>query len=374
MERVMASKFKRPHGTTANPNWASASKPTDLIPTTDDPHGRGARMVKLCGAYTITQGALHGQRFGDIMLPWQRDLIRYTFGHTDPSGHRVVQRVGLIIGKGSGKSILLAALALGVVKDSHQRNVNQRGLVLIVAAGLASAGVVFQAIHASVLSDEHLNGEFKSYTARRALVHGPTGIEIRVVPPDLCAAVGLRPVLLLIDEVHQAAVDSKDFSTVIDQLRRGMGNAGAEALEIAVTTAPAERSVGFYADWSRSMRAIRDGKAKDDSTLPVLYVWPTAREDLDLEDETQWWRGMPSLIMEAGEPGTMDASMLRKELAQAQQDEGGKSLELLLSQRMGIEPEERRTSQKAGLAGMWAGAPTAPPWPKVADRMAISPS
>jgi phage terminase large subunit-like protein len=364
--------YARPHGTTANPNWQFAEGPTDLIPTTSDPTKRGERMVRMVGQTLITQGEHAGKRFAEVMMPWQADLVRYTFGQTDAKGNREVARVGLLIAKGQGKTVLAAAIALAFVVDSHQRGVNKRGLVLIVAAGIASAGIAFQAIHESVLADEHLREEFKSFTARRALRHVASGIEIRVIPPDLGAAVGLRPVLLLLDEIHQAAVDSKDFSTVIDQARRGGANAGVEFLEIGVTTAPAEKSVGFYSEWVAHMKAVRDGKLQDPSTLPVLYQWPVERTELDLGDDTQWWRGCPSLKYSDGDKGTMDATMLRKELLQAQQDQVGKSLELLLSQRMGIEPEQRKTNSKSGLVAMWDQCATLHGRPQNLAKLAIA--
>ena len=97
----MSDDFKRPHGTTANPDWANATCPTDFVPTTDDKHGRGKRMVQMVGAFKLTQGQYAGRRLGDgVLLPWQTDLVRYIFGETDSKGNRKIRRVGLIIGKG----------------------------------------------------------------------------------------------------------------------------------------------------------------------------------------------------------------------------------------------------------------------------------
>jgi phage terminase large subunit-like protein len=501
MRKTKAAKAKvpdrRPWKTTANPNWAYAENPVDLIPATDDPHGRGELMVRLVGSAIITQGPAAGQRFSEVMLPWQRELVRYIFGETDKHGRRIVQRVGLLLGKGplaldtpiatptgwttmgaltvgdqvfaqdgtptrvtnvsdvftgrdcyritfsdgtsivadaehrwpvkqrrvgadfgddavatntaeifkgyqenilfivgpnsihsivnvelvesvptkcitieheshvflageglvptcnSGKTSFAAAIAQAVIMDSYFRKTNARGLVVILAANIPSAGIAFQALQESIASDAELVPQFRTYTARRAIRHLPTAIECRVISPELQNSVGLRPILTIADEIHVAAEANKDFSAVIDQLRRGSANWGSEALEIGITTAPADRSVGFYAEWSNEMRAVRDGKREDNTTLPVLYTWPTQREDISIDDRNQWWRGMPSLRMKEGDKGTMDAEMLLRELRQAQQDEGGRSLELLLSQRMNIEPAERKVTTKTGMKDNW---------------------
>jgi len=358
-------KYRRPHGTTANPQWPWISAAEELIPSTDDTHGRGERMLRLTQAFMLTQGPYAGRRLGEAILPWQVDATRYIFGQTDENGDRIVRRVGMLLGKGSSKTTLLAAWALAFVIDSVQRNTNRRGLVAIVAAGLASANIAFQAIAEAIAADEHLAGQFKSYTARRALKHMASGIEIRVLPPTLDAAVGLRPTFLAIDEIHVAAEENKDFSTVIDQLRRGGANWGPEYLEIGVTTAPVARSVGFFSEWLGQMQAVRDGKTADPTTLPILFQWPMSRDDISPDDHTQWFRGMPSLITTPGGRGTMDAGQMQRELEEAQREGGaGQSLELLLSQRLGILPAERKFSTKVSLADLWGQAPRITALPK----------
>jgi phage terminase large subunit-like protein len=187
MRKPKAAKKKvpdrRPWKTTANPEWAYAENPVDLIPATDDPHGRGAMMVRLVGSAIITQGPAAGQRFSEVMLPWQEELVRYIFGETDKHGRRIVQRVGLLLGKGSGKTSFAAAIAQAVIMDSYFRKTNARGLVVILAANIPSAGIAFQSLQESIASDAELVPQFRTYTARRAIRHLPTGIECRVISP-----------------------------------------------------------------------------------------------------------------------------------------------------------------------------------------------
>ena len=81
----------RPHGTTANPNWAHATCPLDLVPTTDDPQGEGAEMVRLVGNVVVTQGEYAGERMADVMMDWQEALLLYLFGQMI-AGRRQVRK------------------------------------------------------------------------------------------------------------------------------------------------------------------------------------------------------------------------------------------------------------------------------------------
>lgn len=348
--------YVRPHATTANPAWAWANCAADLVPTTDDPLGEGARMWRLCGNFIITQGPLAGRRLEEVPTSWQGPAVRYIFGQRDAAGAKEVRRVLLKLGKGSGKSATAAAIALAVIMASAIRRTHMRALVVVVAADVASANIVFQHAFEAINADPELNTQFLSHVQSRTVTHVASGISMRVLAPELRAAVGLRPLLTIVDELHLAALLAPDFGRVLDQLRKGSANWGADALEIDITTAPPERASGAYRETLGYARRVRDGKVVDRTFLPLLFEWPVRqRPDLNLHDPAQWWRGMPSLGY------TMDASELERELVEAVNASEGESLSLLLSQRMGIEPDDR-----AELAGGETVLRTR--WPDVATR------
>jgi phage terminase large subunit-like protein len=323
--------------TTSNPEWFNATSPLDLIPEPVDPEGRGEEMLRLVRAFMVTQGPYAGRRFGECILPWQERLVRKVFGDD-------IAEVSLKVGKGSGKTVLCAAIATAFVMDSARRGINTRAQVAVVAANIKSADILAAHIREGISADDHLRHEFRTYVARREIQHIASGITITVLPPQLSAAVGLRPALLLVDEIHIAALESREFSAVVDQLRRG-GQNWPGFLQIGISTAPPERAEGYYTEWLRRARAIRDGKMTNPRHLAVLFEFPIReREDLDPFDRSQWWRGMPSLITEPGGQGTMTADALQAELDEAASDmevNGPETLRKLLSQRLGIEAEDR---------------------------------
>jgi phage terminase large subunit-like protein len=295
-------------------------------------------MVELCGQFLLTQGPLAGKRFKEAMLPWQRKLIKKAWGDGCTT-------IGLKIGKGSGKTTLASAIALASVIDWSTRGVNTRNAVIIVSATVEAARIAFEHIVEGVRADPYLAAKFKSNISRKEITHISSGITIRVISPQLESAVGLRPGLLLADEIHQAAIASREFGKVVDQLRRGGGNA-EEFRFISLTTAASSRPEGYFRDWLAKMRAIRDGELTDPTVLPILFEFPPTelRPDLDVTNPDEWWRGMPSLRTKDNPLGTMDAKELEAELREAADSadiNGPGEMESLLSQRLGLESIDR---------------------------------
>jgi phage terminase large subunit-like protein len=330
---------------TSNVNWYYAGAPTDLIPATDDPHGNGSRFLRIARQFPMTQGAVAGKRFGDVILPWQERMILKVKGDTDADGRPLIREVGWKIGKGSGKTVMLSIFAVASVIDWASRGINVGFQVVIVAANVASADLSFRHVREAIAFDEYLRKNFHSNLSKREVTYKPTGVTIKVIAPELENAVGLRPALVLADELHAAAITSKDFSAVIDQLKRGGQNTD-EFLLIGATTAAVARPEGYYREWLNRLRAIRDGTLHDPTVLPLLFEFPGPhlRPDLSIDSKDEWWRAMPSLRTASNPLGTMDIAALEKELEDAVADShinGTGSMELLLSQRLGLEAAER---------------------------------
>jgi phage terminase large subunit-like protein len=343
--------YRRPKGTTANPRWAHAEKPEHLVPLTDDPTGLGERQVRLCGMTLMSQGPASGQRFSEAMLPWQRDIIRYVWGERDEDSNRKVRQLVLICGKGSGKSMFAAALALGHVADLAARGVCSRMVVVVVAASIASANIIFEHIFSAVKSDDELKDAFASHSGRRELKHKKSGIIIRCTPPEAQAVVGVRACMLLVDEVHEAA-KSREFNSVVDQARRGGSNAGPDFIEVNISTSPIDKATGYYSKMIGKAKAVRDGTVADESLLPVVYTFPLAeRPELQLADSGQWWRAIPSL------GSTQAVVEIQREFEQAAMSGDPADMSLFLSQRMCVEPDERHGVGRWVVAERWPTLP-----------------
>lgn len=332
---------------TANPQWFDAKKAEDII-AKPPRSSESDDLMYYVGLMKITQGPMHGKRLSEVILPWQERLVRW-IPH--------VAELAVKCGKGSGKSVLVAGIALGMVMRWVATRSHKRGLVVIMAANIDSANIVFGHIYEAILADDHLKNAFKSNARGRSLTHKESGIVIQVIPPRKNRAVGLRPGLLLVDELHEAAAVT-EFDDVLRQLILG-GQNWPDFTQISITTAPIDRGKGYYVEWLTRARAVRDGKVKNPRLLPALFEFPVLeRPDIEPEDEKYWYFGMPSLITRKGGKGTMDASAMRMELDDATQDlnvVGSGAFQNLLSQRLGIEMEERQGGGLTLLAEFWGG-------------------
>jgi phage terminase large subunit-like protein len=306
-----------------------------MVPTPGPGNVEGERRARRAGAFLLTQGEHAGKRLKDVWLPWQVAWLEALYGMG-------IRRSLVKCGKGSGKTTLAAALALEHAVSAAERN-ETRGSAVIIASTVSQAHLIWDHALEAVLHDPMLAGRFTSHARDRALVHGETGYRIKVIPPTLEAAAGLRPCLILGDEMAIAS-ESSEYAKALDALRRGARNWGAQAREVYITTASPGQPVGAYAEELNYARRVRDGEVVDPVYLPLLYEWPVQqREDLDLlTDELEWWRGMPSLSTPK-HYGTMPIHELREEFRDSAA-RGESSFALLLSQRFGVEADARAMS------------------------------
>ncbi|MEP2532957.1 hypothetical protein [Shimia sp.] len=336
-------RYFRPHNTTANPNWFNATDAQSLVPVLDRDSKLAERFVTLSGKFRLTQGSEAGQRLEDCWLPWQRDALKASFQARESLW---------VLGKGSGKSVSVAAFDLGFVMLSAIESINTRGLVAVVAPTIGGARIVFEHILEAVLADEELRTQFRTNAQARSLTHEASGITIQILTCDMKSAVGKRPVLLILDETHELA-QINQASAVVHQLRLGGANWGRAFKVLSISTMPILPPQGEFKRQLAYAKAVRSGEIDDPDFLPLLFQFPmTERPDIDPLGPNQWWRGMPSLRT-ADQPGTMDASELERELKQAGDADDVESFALTLSQRLGIERNETDLAESI-LHSHWA--------------------
>ena len=97
-------KYTRPTST-ANPDWMHATDAQSLVPVLSNDSQQAERFVTLAGKTMLTQGPQAGYRLESCWLPWQRDALAAIYQCRESL---------LIMGKGSGKSMTVAALALAM--------------------------------------------------------------------------------------------------------------------------------------------------------------------------------------------------------------------------------------------------------------------
>ncbi len=329
--------------TTANPDWAYAPDSQSLVPVLSHDSQQAERFVILAGKVLLTQGPEAGKRLEECWLPWQRAALKATFQCRESLW---------ILGKGSGKSMSIAALALGYVMFSAQSGINTRGQVIVMAANIEGARIVFQHVVEAILGDDELRPMFRSNAQSKSITHEGSGIVIQILSCSMRNAVGRRPVLLLLDELHEMAQLS-EASAAVNQLKQGGANWGRDFKMVSISTMPIEPPVGEFKRQLSYARAVRDGSIDDPDFLPLLFTFPLKeRPDLDPLDPAQWFRGMPSLRTEH-QPGTMDARELERELKQAGDADDLETFALTLSQRLGIERTDSDATSATILHARW---------------------
>ena len=129
------------------------------------------------------------------MLPWQRRFVRGAFA---PG----TQSASLSIGRGNGKTTLVAGLACATLNGPLMV---PRGETVIVASSFEQARIGFE--HVLCFMGDALDdkGRWKVWdTAQQARIEDrKTGARVRCIGSDPRRAHGLAPVLVLADEPAQ---------------------------------------------------------------------------------------------------------------------------------------------------------------------------
>ena len=145
------------------------------------------------GGLRISQGRLAGELL--TVLPWQRRFVRGAFA---PG----VQSAGLSVGRGNGKTALLAGIAAATLDGPLHV---PRGETVIVASSFEQARIAFEHVLAFLGDKLQDRGRWRVWdTAQQARVEcRHTGARVRCLGSDPRRAHGLAPVLTLADEPAQ---------------------------------------------------------------------------------------------------------------------------------------------------------------------------
>ena len=192
-------------------------------------------LVEYVSGLTLAGGDHDGQRFE--VLPWESRFLRGAF--------RGPGDAGLTVGRGNGKSALLAAVASAVV-DPRGPLTGRRREVVVSAASFEQARVIYEDVLA-FLGERYDLGDRaewrKQDSANRAtLEFRGSGARVRCIGSDPGNAHGLRPALALLDEPAQWAPATRD--RMYAAIRTGLGKVPGSKL-VALGTRPADEAHWF---------------------------------------------------------------------------------------------------------------------------------
>ena len=223
------------------------------------------------------------------MLPWQRRFVQGAF----KSG---VQSTALSVGRGNGKTSLLAGIAAATLDGPLAV---PRGETVIVASSFEQARIAFEHVAAFMGNKLADKGRWKTWdTAQQASIEDrKTGARVRCIGSDPRRAHGLAPVLVLADEPAQWPPTTGD--AMLAALRTAAGKQPHSRF-VALGTRPADTE-----HWFSKMLAGGADYAQSHAARPG---------DPPFQRRT-WAKANPSL---AAMPDLVDA--IRNEAKQAKRD------------------------------------------------------
>jgi phage terminase large subunit-like protein len=232
------------------------------LPDTSDEHGQ-AKLFKLEGWQAFIVGSLFGWKWTE-------------------SGHRRFRNAYMEIGKGSGKTPLLAAIGLyGLLMDGQKAPE-----IYAVANDRDQSMIMFRDAVRMVDASPKLRDRIKR-TGIEHVTNLAYGLGFfRPFSREQGAKSGTRPHMGLIDEVHEAP-----NGDIINKVRAGAkGNMDAMFLEI--TNSGFDRTSICYQHHEHSKRVV-EGTVEDDRWFG--YVCQLDEDDDPLEDESCWVKVNPNL-------------------------------------------------------------------------------
>lgn len=217
------------------------------------------------------------------LMPWQRFVEGNIYGWVEKStGLRRFREALVVVGRGNGKSTLVAGNAIfGVSKD------DERGAdVYLLANSKEQAGIVYDTA-ASQIRASRIAGRFR--VLRSAIHYDETGGIIQHRASDSRKLDGLNPSMGIFDELHAY----RDYK-LINVIKRGM-NKRRQPLALYITTMGTVLDgplMDFYGLFTLAMQ--EDALRSDVADRMFSFICELDEND-DVEDWTKWPKANPSI-------------------------------------------------------------------------------
>ncbi len=257
---------------------------TNLELPIPDPLGLGQDAVDFIQRLTLKGGKPF------LLHPIQERIVRYTFGHVDEDGQRVIDTLFLYVPSGQAKSTLAAAIMLLLL--SHPKFRIPEGQLAIAAltknqARETAFGMVVDFIKREFqrpqYQHEHkpLESRFKivDNQVEGSITHLASGSKLSIMTREGDSQEGLSVFAFLAEEIHVWRNDR-----LWEAVRKSKPKV-TEATTLTIVATTAGEGLGFGHSLYQQAKAIASGKVKNPYWLPVLYE---ADPDDDWRSEAVW--------------------------------------------------------------------------------------
>lgn len=240
---------------------------------------RASHAIAFFAKFLRFADGLHaGEPF--VLQPWQQFIVGSLFGWLGPDGTRRFRTAYLEVGKGNGKTPLLAGIGLYLLVADHEPSAE----IYCAAFSSDQARVLFRDAERMVESSPYLRKKIRASVGNLAVPE--TFSYFRPVSSEHRTLDGKRVHGGLIDELHEHPT-----SLVVDKIRAGT-KGRPQALVIEITNAGFDRTSVCWAHHEHS-RQVLEGSVENDSWF--AFVAGVDETDDPLVDDTCWIKANPNL-------------------------------------------------------------------------------
>ena len=298
---------------------------------------RAVRMFEMLRLPDVAGHPLLRDACGD----WFKQIVGPFLGSLDPeTGARLIRGLFLLAPKKSSKTTNGAGLMLTALLMNKRPN----GELLLTGPTHDISEIAYAAADGMIEADDEAqrqeNGQegylkkiFHTRDHLKTIEHRLTGAGLKIKTFDMDVATGVKPVGVLVDELHIIA-KNKNAARVMGQLRGGMIS-NPEAFFAIITTQADEPPVGIMASELRKARDIRDGTATGD-TLSVLYEFPPDLVEQKPGEVPAWYDPKLWPMVTPNLDRSVTISVLEKEFDEAKKSGEGE-IRRWASQHLNIE-------------------------------------
>jgi phage terminase large subunit-like protein len=220
------------------------------------------------------------------LLSWHRRVIRDLFGTVrSEDGRRQYQRAYISTGKQNGKSFLTGGLPIYHILMESELNPEAYG----AASAKEQAGIVFKSAKMLVDANPDLRSRLKVIASMKRIIRRDGGGSYQVLSADGDVQDGIRPSLLIRDEMHRWK--SSKAETLYDVTTKGQVSRD-EPLDIAITTAGAEYESPLWFQEYELAKKVISGAVTSQGFYAA--IWEADKKKL--EHDPDYWKSREARV------------------------------------------------------------------------------
>jgi phage terminase large subunit-like protein len=246
-----------------------------------DPFGFGERAVEFLRR--LRHPKSKDRHFN--LDPWQERIVRKIYGPRHEDGRRIVEKVMLLLPRGSRKTSLAAALSLlHTIGPERQPG----GEVIFAAADKKQAAIGFREALSICRADKRVSAAVKvsdAVNSTKRITFKKDGTFLETLSSDAETQHGRTPTFCLFDELH-----AHKGRKLWEAIQSGLPKTKNSLLIIATTAGRGQDNLAW--EQVEYARKVARGEIENPAFLPILFEAPAQADWLD---EKIWHEVNPGL-------------------------------------------------------------------------------